>query len=217
MMMVRLGLADAMVVGADDSYGDSMRPLLPLMETKQGTRRAAGFHVILIEGKVFVIGDTTLNIDPTPEGLAEIALQGSELATELGLLPKVALLSFSNFGESHHPRAKKVRKAAELLAYHYPDLICDGEMHGDVAVLPAFAALNFPNSRIQGDANVLICPDLDSANIAYKLLASISQGSEFIGPILRGLKHSVSLVSFNSSPRDIANLAAFSGAGGSKG
>ena len=217
MMMVRLGLADAMVVGADDSYGDSMRTLLPLMKTNDGIKRAAGFHVILIEGKVFVIGDTTLNIDPSPEGLAEIAYQGSELAAELGLVPKVALLSFSNFGESHHPRAKKVRRATEILKARYPGLVCDGEMHGDVAVLPTFAKLNFPNSRIQGDANVLICPDLDSANIAYKLLASIGQGSEFIGPILRGLKHSVSLVSFNSSAREIANLAAFSGAGGSKG
>ncbi len=210
MMLLRLGKADAMIVGADDSYGETMRILLPLTETEPKVHRAAGFHVILIEGQVFVIGDTTLNIDPTSEYLAEIALQGAELAGELGLTPKVALLSFSNFGESHHPRAKKVRRAAEILRKSHPNIICDGEMHGDVAVLPGFASQNFPHSRIQGDANVLICPDLDSANIAYKLLASISQQSEFIGPILRGLRLPVNMVSINSTARDIANLAAFS-------
>ncbi len=212
-MMLRLSHADAMIVGADDAYGDTMRTLLPLTETAPGVGRASGFHVIMIEGQVFVIGDTTLNIDPSSELLAQIALQGAEFARELGLTPKVALLSFSNFGESHHPRAKKVRKAAELLRKLDPLLACDGEMHGDVAVLPEFARQNFPHSRIQGDANVLICPDLDSANIAYKLLASIGHRSEFIGPVLKGLRLPINMVSFNSTSRDIANLAAFSAYG----
>jgi len=184
--------------------------LLPLTHTGGASKRAAGFHVILIEGKVFVIGDTTLNIDPTSEQLAEIAQLGADFAQEIGLTPKVSLLSFSNFGASHHPRAKKVRKAAEILRKNNPDLISDGEMHGDVAVLVDYARQNFPHSRIQGDANVLICPDLDSANIAYKLLASIGQKSEFIGPVLKGLQLPVNMVSFNSTAREIANLAAFS-------
>ena len=210
MMLLRLGRAEAMIPGADDAYGDTMRTLLPLTETLPSIQRAAGFHVILIEGQVFVIGDTTLTIDPTSEQLADIARLGADFAAELGLTPKVALLSFSNFGASNHPRAKKVRRAAEILKRTNPELLSDGEMHGDVAVLPEFARLNFPHSRIQGDANVLICPDLDSANISYKLLASIGQKSEFIGPVLRGLKQAVNMVSFNSTAREIANLAAFS-------
>ena len=209
-MLLRLGRVGAMIVGADDAYGDTMRMLLPLTHTGGASKRAAGFHVILIEGKVFVIGDTTLNIDPTSEQLAEIAQLGADFAQEIGLTPKVSLLSFSNFGASHHPRAKKVRKAAEILRNNNPDLISDGEMHGDVAVLVDYARQNFPHSRIQGDANVLICPDLDSANIAYKLLASIGQKSEFIGPVLKGLQLPVNMVSFNSTAREIANLAAFS-------
>ncbi len=209
MMMLRLEQADAMIVGADDAYSDTMQTLLPLTELVPNVHRAAGFHVILIEGQVFVIGDTTLNIDPTAECLTEIALLGADFARELGLTPKVALLSFSDFGSSHHPKAKKVRRAAEILRKDYPELICDGEMHGDVAVIPAIAKQNFPFSRIQGDANVLICPDLDSAYISYKLLASIGSRSEFIGPVLKGLRQPVNMVSFNSTARDIANLAAF--------
>lgn len=209
-MMLRLGHADAMIAGADDAYGDTMRALLPLTETAPNVSRAAGFHVILIEGQVFVIGDTTLNVEPDSTALAEIARQGAALASDLGLLPKVALLSFSNFGDSSHPRAKKVRKAAAILRREAPHLLSDGEMHGDVAVLPDFAKANFPHSRIQGDANVLICPDLDSANISYKLLASIGHRSEFIGPVLEGLRLPINIVSFNSTARDIANMAAFS-------
>ncbi len=210
MMMMRLHMADAMIAGAEESYGDTLRALLPLTNTLTPNQRATGFHMIVIEGQVFVIGDTTLNIDPNAEQLVEIALQGAQFAFELGLIPKVALLSFSNFGESRHPKARKVRVAAEMLRNSHPDLICDGEMHGDVAILPEFAKKNFPHSRIQGDANVLICPDLDSANIAYKLLASIGHRSEFIGPVLRGLEYPINMVSFNSTSRDIANLAAFS-------
>jgi malate dehydrogenase (oxaloacetate-decarboxylating)(NADP+) len=215
MMMMRLGKADAMIVGANDAYGNTMRTILPMTETVPSARRAAGFQVLLIEGQVFVIGDTTLNIDPTAECLAEIALLGAEFARELGLVPKVALLSFSDFGSSNHPKAKKVRRAAEILRKDYPELISDGEMHGDVAVSPEIAHQNFPFSRIQGDANVLICPDLDSAFTAYKLLASTGSRSEFIGPVLKGLRESVNMVSFSSTARDIANLAAFSAYGAS--
>ena len=213
MMLLRLGRADAMIVGAEDAYSDTLRTVLPLTEMEPTVHRAAGFHVLLIEGQVFVIGDTMLTIDPTAENLAEIALEGASFARELGLVPKVALLSFSNFGENRNPRARKVRRAAEILHLSHPDLICDGEMHGDVAVVPEFARQSFPHSQIQGDANVLICPDLDSANIAYKLLASIGSRSDFIGPVLKGLRLPVNMVSFNSTARDIANLAAFSAFG----
>jgi malate dehydrogenase (oxaloacetate-decarboxylating)(NADP+) len=209
-MMLRMGKADAMIAGVEDAYSDTLRRVLPLTETCEGIERAAGFNLLLIEGQVYVIGDTTLNIDPNSSELADIALLGARLAADLGMTPRVAMLSFSNFGDNRHPRAAKVRDAVAILRREQPDLIVDGEMHGDVAVLPAFAKANFPHSRIQGDANVLICPDLDSANIVYKLVVTMGQGREAIGPLLEGLKHPVTVVSFNSTAREIANLAALS-------
>lgn len=210
LMMLRTNRADAMVVGADDCYGDTIRAALPLTRTRPGVRRAAGFNVLLIEGQVFVIGDTTLNIEPNSQELAEIAILGAALAEDLGLSPRVAMLSFSNFGENDHPRARKVREAVAILHRDRPSLVVDGEMHGDVAVLPAFAQDNYPASRVRGDANVLICPDLDSANIAMKLLGYLGQGREVVGPLLEGLEQAINFASFNATAREIANLAIFS-------
>lgn len=209
-MMVRLGKADAMIAGAEDAYSETIRTLLPIMELRKGVRRAAGFNLVIVEGQVLILGDTTLQVNPDSRMLADIAVMAADLAADIGLVPRVAMLSFSNFGDSRHPAARKVRDAVTILHREKPDLIADGEMHGDVAVLPSFAAANFPHSRIQGDANVLIFPDLDSANIAYKLLTYVGQGRETIGPLLEGLRYPVNVASFNSTPREIANLASFS-------
>lgn len=209
-MMLRSGMADAMVTGVADAYSDTIREILPLSELRPGIQRAAGFNLLIIEGQVYVIGDTTLNIDPTARQLADIAAMGADLAASLGITPRVALLSFSNFGDNSHPRARKVREAATILKAERPELTSDGEMHGDVAVSPGFARTFFPDSKIQGDANVLICPDLDSANVAFKLLGYIGQGREAMGPLLEGLLHPVNVVSYNSTAREIANLAALS-------
>lgn len=210
MMMLRAGQADAIVAGADSPYSDTLRVLVPLAELKPGVRKAVGLHVILAEGKVYVVGDTSLNIEPDAASLADIAVQAASLARDLGLEPKVAMLSFSNFGDSSHPRARKVRDAVTILHRDHPDMVVDGEMHGDVAVVPRVAQQNFPHSMIQGDANVLICPDLDSANIAFKLLGGIGQGREIIGPLVVGLKYPINVVSFNSDVREIVNMASFS-------
>ncbi|HTQ08545.1 MAG TPA: NADP-dependent malic enzyme [Fimbriimonadaceae bacterium] len=210
MMMLRSGQADAMVAGADSPYSDTVRAILPLAELRPGVNRAVGLHVILAEGKVYIVGDTTINIDPDPAALADIAVQAAALARDFGLDPRVALLSFSNFGGSTHRRAAKVREAVEILHRDHPDIVADGEMHGDVAVVPQFANQNFPHSRIQGDANVLICPDLDSANIAFKLVGCIGRGREIIGPLVVGLKYPINVVSFNSDVREILNMACFS-------
>lgn len=208
MMMMRLDMADTMVMGLDSAYIDTVRRLLPLSVMRPGVRRAAGFNILLVDGNVYVIGDTTLNIDPDAKGLSDIALLGAQLAADLGLKPKIAMLSFSNFGDSNHPRARKVRAATELLKRERPDLVVDGEMHGDVAVVPNFAHEHFPDSLIQGDANVLICPDLDSANVAAKLVGYLGQGREVIGPILEGFEHPLNVVTYGSTSREIANLAA---------
>ncbi len=210
MMMLRLGHADAMIAGVQNAYSDTIRAVLPLAELRPGVRRAVGFNLLLVDGEVYVIGDTALNVEPNSRDLADIAILGAELAADLGLSPKVALLSFSNFGSNAHPRARKVRDAAAILAAERPDLVADGEMHGDVAVRSNFARDDFPHSKIQGDANVLICPDLDAANIAYKLVGYIGNGREVIGPLLEGLLHPINIASFNSTAREIANFAALS-------
>src|SRR5579862_5469690 len=147
MMMLRDGKADAIVAGADSPYSETLRAVVPLAELKPGVRRAVGLHVILAEGKVYIVGDTSLNIDPDATALVEIALQSAALARDLGLEPRVAMLSFSNFGDSPHPRAKKVRDAVTILQRDHPELIVDGEMHGDVAVVPRVALQNFPHSK----------------------------------------------------------------------
>ena len=209
-MLVRLGRADAMVAGAEDAYSDTIRLLLPLLERKPGVDRLAGFHLLIVDGQVLILGDTTLQVDPDARALADIAAMGADLAADLGMEPRVAMLSFSNFGESRRPEARKVREATAILQAQRPGLAVDGEMHGDVALLPAFAATNYPHSKIRGDANVLVFPTLDAANISMKLSTYLGHGREAIGPLLAGTKHAVNIASFNSSAREIANLAAFS-------
>ena len=209
-MMVRLGQVDAMVAGAEDAYSDTIRSVLPLLELQSGVARAAGFHLLIVDGRVLIMGDTTLQVNPDARSLADIAKLGATLARDIGIEPRVAMLSFSNFGDSRHREARKVRDAVGLLKQEMPYLIVDGEMHSDVALLPEFAKRNFPHSQIQGDANVLIFPSLDAANIAFKLATYLGQGRESIGPLLEGMRHPVNVASFNSTPREIANLATIS-------
>ena len=209
MLMLRMGLADGLVAGIERSYPETLSFVLPLAELKPGFSRAIGVHVLLVESKVFLFADTTLNIDPSDSQLVEIAWSTAQVARHFNIEPRVAMLSFSNFGDNEHPEAKKVRRAVEILHREHPDLIVDGEMHGDVALLPDYARNNFPTSKIQGDANVLIFPDLSSGNIAYKLVTQIAKG-EVIGPLLIGLKQPINIVSYNSDVRDIVNMAAIS-------
>lgn len=209
-MMVRMGRADALVAGAEDAYSDTIRMLLPMFDVRHDVVRAAGFHLLIVEGQVLIMGDTTLQVAPDAKHLADIAQQGAALARDIGIEPRVAMLSFSNFGDSRHPEARKVRDAVALLRHQFPELIVDGEMHSDVALVPDVARRNFPHSRVLGDANVLIFPSLDAANIAFKLATYLGQGREVIGPLLEGLRHPVNVASFNSTPREIANLATIS-------
>lgn len=209
-MMVRMGRADALVAGAEDAYSDTIRMLLPMFDVRHDVVRAAGFHLLIVEGQVLIMGDTTLQVAPDAKHLADIAQQGAALARDIGMEPRVAMLSFSNFGDSRHPEARKVRDAVALLRHQLPELIVDGEMHSDVALVPDVARRNFPHSRVLGDANVLIFPSLDAANIAFKLATYLGQGREVIGPLLEGLRHPVNVASFNSTPREIANLATIS-------
>jgi malate dehydrogenase (oxaloacetate-decarboxylating)(NADP+) len=208
-MMLRQGHADGMVAGGDRPYVDSIRQLLPLAELKDGVTRAAGMHVLLVEGKVYIFADTTVNVEPDAAQLVQISLLAAEVARYFNLEPRLALLSFSNFGDNHHPKTRAVREAVALLHRDHPGLIADGEMHGDVAVLPEFSAASFPHSRVQGQANVLIFPDLMSGNIAYKLVGNIGK-REVIGPLLIGLKYPINVIAYNSDVREIVNMTALS-------
>jgi malate dehydrogenase (oxaloacetate-decarboxylating)(NADP+) len=207
-MMVRLGDADAMVGGLTQHYPDMIRPALQIIEVRQGTRKVSGVYVMIApKHDVYFLADATVNIEPTAEDLAEIAVNTAEMARRFDVEPRVALLSFSNFGSSRHPLAEKVRKAVELVRLREPALMVDGEMQADTAVAPEIIEETFPFSTLKGGANVLIFPNLEAGNIAYKLLGRIA-GAELIGPILMGLSRPVHVLQRGAEVNDIVNIAA---------
>jgi len=163
--------------------------------------------MMVFKNQTLFIADATVNIEPTAEDLASIALMVSDNVTKMGFIPKVAMLSFSNFGSTEHPLSNKVAKATEIVKNKKPDLIIDGEMTAETAMNPDIIANYYPFSRLKEKANILICPDLTSANIAYKLLAAIG-GAVAIGPILLGIKKPVFLLGPESYVDDIVNLTA---------
>lgn len=207
-MMVYRGEAEALVAGLTQHYPDTIRPALQVIPMKTGRRKVAGMYLLITpHGKVFFLADTTVNIEPTAEDLAEIAVATAAKAGEFDVEPRVAMLSFSNFGSTPHRLADKVRRAVELVRASHPDLIIDGEMQADTAVVPELLAMTYPFSRIQGGANVLIFPNLEAGNIAYKLLMRIG-GAEAIGPILTGLSKPVHVLQRGCEVSDIVNMAA---------
>jgi malate dehydrogenase (oxaloacetate-decarboxylating)(NADP+) len=209
LMLLRDGEANGMVAGIHNPYPDTIKTILPLADLKGNISKAVGVHLILVERKVYIFTDTTINIEPDTDLLVEIALRGAEVAKFFNIEPKVAMLSFSNFGDNPNPLAKKVHKAVETLTAKHPELIVDGEMHADVAVDASLSNENFPLSKIQGDANILVFPSLEAGNIAYKLVTHIANG-ESLGPLLVGLKYPINIVSINSDIRDVVNMAALS-------
>ncbi|HEY4587679.1 MAG TPA: phosphate acyltransferase, partial [Thermoanaerobaculia bacterium] len=169
-MMVEMGDADGLISGLTQSYPETIRPALQIVGTSSGVRRVSGAYVLILQDRVFFLADTTVNIDPTPEELAEIALLTVSFARRFGVVPRVAMLSFSNFGSNNHPAARKVRRAVEIVSRLEPGLEIDGEMQADTAVFEQILQENYPWSRLRQPANVLIFPELQSANIAYKLI-----------------------------------------------
>ena len=207
-MMVRMGDADAMISGLTAHYPETIRPALEVLDLQPGVKRASGMYILIIKGKVYFLADTTLNFDPTAEELAEIAVLSAQTAKRFDIEPRVAMLSFSNFGSAPHPSSNKVRKAVELIKQQAPGLIVDGEMQADTATVPAILQELYPFSKLQARANVLIFPNLDSGNIAYKLLQRIG-GADVVGPILNGLSKPVYVLQRNSEVDDVVNMAAF--------
>lgn len=206
-MMVQVGDADAMVGGLTSHYPDTIRPALQCVGNKKGLGVAAGLYIVMIKSKVYFFADTTVNIDPTPEQLAEIAIMSSDTVREFEIEPKVAMLSFSNFGSAKHPLSDKVKHAVSIVKQRRPDIIVDGEMQADTAVVPSIIDEVFPFSSLKGGANVLIFPDLAAGNIAYKLLARLTDAT-VIGPILMGLNKPIHVLQRGATVDDIINMAA---------
>ena len=208
-MMVRMGDADGLISGLTSHYPDTIRPALQIIRIDDRYTRVSGLYIMLTKKGTFFFADTTVNIDPTPEQLAEIAIASAETAKRFNIEPRVALLSFSNFGSTENEYSLKVKKAVEIIRRMAPDLVVDGEMQADTAVVPEIIEQMYPFSRLRGKApaNVLIFPDLNSANIAYKLVYRIG-GADVIGPILMGMRKPVHVLQTGAEVSEIVNMAA---------
>ena len=207
-MMVHMGDADALVSGVSQHFPDVIRPALQILRVREGLHKVSGCYAMITrKGEVYFLADTSVNIEPTAEDLVEIALCTADVARRFEVEPRVAMLSFSSFGSSNHPVCDKVRKAVELLHKADPNLMVDGEIMADVALSPEILEQTYPFSTLKGGANVLIFPDLNSANIAYKLLSKIG-GAETLGPILMGMSRPVHLLARGAEVEEIVNAAA---------
>ncbi len=207
MMMVQRGDADGLISGLTQHYPDTLRPAIQIIGTREGVKKVAGLYMMIFKNQTIFIADATVNIEPTAEDLAEIALLTAEKVKEFNIVPKIAMLSFSSFGGTNHPLATKVQTAVKLVKQRAPELAIDGEMQADAAVSPEILEELYPFSPLRGGANILICPDLTSANIAYKLLKCLS-GAVAIGPILMGIKKPVYLLVPGNDVNDIVNITA---------
>jgi malate dehydrogenase (oxaloacetate-decarboxylating)(NADP+) len=206
-MMVQTGHADGLLNGISQSYPETIRPAIQAIGVKPGSR-LAGIYMMVLKGRVLWFADTTVNIDPTAEELADIAIQTARFASSFtGAPPRVAMLSFSNFGSNSHPHAAKVARAVQIVRGREPGLVIDGEMQADTALVPSISVDSFPFNQVPGNANVLVFPDLQSGNIAYKLLGRLGT-AETIGPILVGMDKPVFVLQQNSDVNDVVNMAA---------
>jgi len=209
-MMLKNGDADALLGGLATPYADTLRPALQVLGRAPGTSVISGVYVMLFEGRRVFFGDCTVNIRPDAATLAQIAINTARLAQTFGEEPRVAMLSFSDFGEIRgEPQADIVREATRLVRELAPDIAIDGEMQADTALDPVKAKTDFDFSEIAGRANVLIFPDLASGNISYKLLRDLG-GATAVGPIIVGLNKTVNALALGSTVSDIVNMAAIS-------
>jgi malate dehydrogenase (oxaloacetate-decarboxylating)(NADP+) len=201
-----MGDADCFVAGLSHAYPEVIRPALQIHHTRAGVKKAAGVYIMIVDDRVYLFTDATVNIEPSAEDLAEIASLAADFANQIGLEPRIAFLSFSNFGSADHPLSTKVSRAVSLLREKRPELTADGEMQADTAVVPEIVEQRFPFSTVK-DANVLVFPSLESANVAYKLLARLGN-AQAIGPILLGMGAPVHVLQTGDDVSDIVHIAA---------
>lgn len=213
-MMVKEGDADGFVSGASHPTSDTLRPALQILKAAPGTKLVSAFFVMVLpdnqygEEGVFIFADSGLNEYPDADALSEIAISSSKSFKELiGREPKVAMLSYSTHGSAHSPLTDKVVEATKLLKEKAPDLICDGEIQLDAAIIPEIAERKAPESPLKGNANILIFPDLDAGNIGYKLTQRFGH-AEAYGPLCQGVSKAVNDLSRGCSSKDIAGVVA---------
>lgn len=207
-MMVRAGHADAMVAGIESNYPEILRPALEVVGTSSSVQRASGLHIIAFRDRdPLFFADTTVNIDPDAATLAEVAVSAAAFVRDQGIEPRIAMLSFSNFGSVRHPQAEKVRDAVERIRAMAPGLAVDGEMQADVAVSEHMMSETYPFCDLTGPANVLVFPTLSAANASYKLLSQLG-AAEVIGPILLGMDKPVHVLQRGSSVLEVVHLIA---------
>ncbi|HEY6808505.1 MAG TPA: phosphate acyltransferase, partial [Gemmatimonadales bacterium] len=206
LLMLKTARIDAVVAGVDMYYSDAIRPALEVIGAEPGRRHVSGIYMLVFQQDVYFFADCTVNIDPDAETLAEIASATAQFVWRFGIEPRVAMLSYSNFGSVAHPTAEKVRKAVALLHEREPALQVDGEMQADTAVVERILTKSYPFAKLRSAANVLIFPGLDAANIAYKLLDRLG-GAQAIGPILVGMDRPVHVLQRGSEVNDIVNMA----------
>ena len=207
MLMVDQGDADGLISGLTQHYPDTVRPALHIIGKRDGVKKIAGLYMMVFKNETIFIADATVNIEPTAEELAEIAMLTAERVKQFDVEPHVAMLSFSSFGSTRHPLAEKVQQAVKIVKKAMPQLVIDGEMQADVAVSPEMLNELYPFSSLTQKANVLIFPDLTSANIAYKLLSRLG-GATAIGPIFLGIRKPVYLLVPGNDVSDIVNMTA---------
>ncbi|HEX9250957.1 MAG TPA: phosphate acetyltransferase [Ignavibacteriaceae bacterium] len=206
-MMVEVGAADALISGQTTSYPNTIKPALQCIGVKEGFKIVSGMYIVITKKETYFFADCTVNVNPNAEQLAEIAISAASVVKAFDVVPKIAMLSFSNFGSAAYPESIKVKEAVKIVKSKMPELIIDGEMQADTAVVPEILDKIFPFTSIKGGANVLVFPSLDAANIAYKLMARIGQAT-VIGPILMGMKKPVHVLQRGATVDDIYNMTA---------
>ncbi|TAH14528.1 MAG: NADP-dependent malic enzyme [Sphingobacteriia bacterium] len=206
-MMVETGDADAMLSGLTKNYAEAIRPALQIIGTEEGVNKIAGMYLLLTKKGPLFLADTTVNFSPSAEELADITMMVAKEVRNFNLTPRIAMLSYSNFGSSDSPEAKLVAEATRILKQRNPSLIVDGEMQGSLAFNKEILKDNYPFSElVDEDVNVLMFPNLTSGNVAYNLLKEVG-GADAIGPILLGMKKPVHVLQLGSSVRNIINMA----------
>jgi malate dehydrogenase (oxaloacetate-decarboxylating)(NADP+) len=206
-MMVEMGDADAMISGLSRNYPDTIRPAIQIIGTEEGVSKIAGMYIMLTKKGPLFLADTTVNFNPTAEELADITLLVAKEVKTFGIIPRIAMLSYSNFGSSDTPEAITVRNARAIVKKRNPSLVVDGEIQGIFAFNKEILKDNYPFSELveNGDVNTLIFPNLSAGNIAYNLLQEVG-GADAIGPVLLGLNKPVHVLQLGSSTRSILNM-----------
>ena len=206
-MMVHENMVDGQVHGIGRAYADVIRPVLQVISRRPGVSKISGVYLMILRDRTLLFADPTVNFTPSSEELAEIAILTSEIAEFFDLIPRVAMISFSNFGSTRHPDAERVKKAVDIALARKPSLMIDGEMQADTAVTPEILSQEYPFNRLGGPANVLVFPDLDTGNAAYKLLNRLG-GAKAVGPLLMGISKPFNVLQRNTDMENVVNVIA---------